>query len=391
MPRGTIAGLAALILWWLSGGTAAGDTLRLKNGNVLEGTITKQDERQVTIELPDVGAMVVERADIAALEDADNGAPAGSALQPAAPVNPDDLALFERPERDVRLSYPKVWHLKDRLDRHPYTVTITPKPFDPSARDFTVLELRKFYHASRTLGLKADSEAELLELFLRKFREKGAQLLDQHPVQVQGVTGQRMEARVAGPKSVIRMLVLVAVKDDALASLYCHAPAADFERFRGFFEAAAERWAPFAAAQGQSDNARLDAESARLTQGAVEAVQRRDETSAVSRLQEALRANPGDIATRAAYGSLLFDLALAKQDPQRGAALARAEAELQSVVEWLEALGDPQQAPALAQAYFLLGEIQSRGRNRPEQAKPLYKKALAAHPAHEGAKRALSR
>lgn len=379
--------LALLLLWQLPG-LALADTLRLKNGNVLEGTITQRDERQVTIELPDIGALAVDRADIAAIEEAKEAdAPAsGQAPAPAQPVSQDQLALFERTERDVRFWYPKGWHVQDRLDRHPYNVTVSPKPFDPSARNLVVVELTKYYHVSRTLGLKAANDAELAESFLRKFRERGAQILEQRPVQVQGVAGTRAEARAASTRAVSRLLIVAAAKDDTLAWLYAQAPAAEFEQYRGFFEAAAERLAPFAS--GTTDNERIDAESARRMAAAMQAVERGNADSAISRMQEALRINPGDAIMRVSYGSLLLDLGLQKRDPQL---LARSEAELGQVIEWLEPLADPRQAPTLAQAYFILGELARQGGNQPDRAKRLYEKALAVHPAHEGAKRALGR
>ena len=78
-----------LLLLTASGpGPADADVVRLKNGNTLEGTITAADERQVTIEIPDVGKLVVERAEIAELQqtagssESEDGTP--QAGQPAA-------------------------------------------------------------------------------------------------------------------------------------------------------------------------------------------------------------------------------------------------------------------------------------------------------------------
>ena len=371
--------------------SASADTLRLKNGNTLEGTITSRDDRHVTIELPDLGALVVDRAEIAAIE---QPPPAEAPPQPGsapAAVSGETLDWFGRPERDVRLAYPKGWNVLDRMDRHPYTVTASPDPLPPTSGAPTVLELRKYYHASRTAGVKPDARDRLLESYLDKLREQGARIGDRWAVTVQGVPGIAVEARRVGAKSVSRLLLVLAAKDDVLAVVYGQAPSAAFDAQRPLFLAAAERVAPFSADPANPDNTRLDAESRTLTEQALMAIKNGSAADAVGKMQTALRANPGDMVGRVAYGSLLLDLGLQEREPQRGASLARAEAELRQAAEWMEAERDPAKAPALAQVYFLMGELEARGRSDPANAKTLYERALEVLPTHPGAKKALGR
>ena len=371
---------------------AGADVVRLKNGNMLEGTISAADERQVTIELPDLGALVVDRADIAAIERA---APAGDdgavPAEPLAPVGDAALDVFVRPERSVRFPYPKGWHVQERADRHPYTVTASPEPLPPRMDVSTILELRKYYHASRTTGIRPAAGEQLLDVYLEQFRQQGARITDRRDAAVQGVPALKVEVRVVGSKSASRILLVLAVKDDTLAVLYCQAPTSKFSAQLGFFDAAAERIAPFSADASQSDNAGLDLESKRLAAQAMAALESGNATDAIDRLQQALRANPGDIMTRMAYGSLQLDVALQNAEPQRSTLLQRAEAELERAAEWLQAEAAPADAPALAQTYFMLGEVEARGRNDAAKARALYEKALSVFPAHPGAKQALGR
>ncbi len=372
---------------------AGADVVRLKNGNALEGTISAADERQVTIELPDLGAMVVNRAEIAAIEQAapsgDEGvaAPTGT----ASPVSDEALEVFVRSERSVRLPYPKGWHVQERADRHPYTVTTSPDPLPPRTGTPTILELRKYYHASRTTGLKAAAGEQLIESYLETFRRQGARITDRHDATVQGVPALEIEARAVGSKSATHLLLVLAVKDNTLAVLYCQSPAGTFDAQRGFFDAAAERFAPFSTDASQSDSAQLDLESKRITEQALIELKSGNVADAMSRLQQALRANPGDLMVRMAYGSLQLDVGLQKSEPQRTAFLQRAEAELQQAVAWLEVEADPADVPALAQAYFMLGEVEARGRNDAVKARTLYEKSLTVYPQHHGAKQALGR
>jgi hypothetical protein len=387
---------AAAVLCLLAAGlpaSAGADVVRLKNGNALEGEITASDERQVTIQIPDVGALMVDRADIAAIEQT---APSGAAEDAAPaeagpPVGEEALDVFARPERSVRLSYPKGWHVQERADRHPYTVTTSPDPLPPRTGTPTILELRKYYHASRTTGLKAATGGQLLEGYVEKFRAQGARITDRSGVTVQGAPGLRVEAHTASAQSSTRILLVLAVTDDTLAALYCQAPASTFESQRGLFEAAAGRFEPFSTDPAQPDNTVMDAESKRFAAKALDSLKAQHVTEAMNQLQQALRANPGDVATRTTYGSLQLDVALQERQPQRSALIQRAEAELRQVAGWLEAQAAPADAAALAQVYFLLGTVESRGRNDAAKGKALYEKALNLYPEHPGAKRALGR
>lgn len=372
---------------------AGADVVRLKNGNVLEGEVTASDERQVTIQIPDVGALTVNRADIAAIEQTvPSGVGEGAVPAEAGPPAVDEvLDVFARPDRSVRLPYPKGWHVQEHADRHPYVVTTSPDPLPPRTDAPTILELRKYYHASRTTGVKAATGEQLLEGHLEKFRAQGARITDRTAITVQGAPGLRAEARIASATSSIRLLLVLAEKDDTLAVLYCQAPASTFESQRRIFESAAGRFEPFSADPAQSDNAAIDLEGKHLTAQALALLKAQNVAEAVGRLQQGLRANPGDIAMRVAYGSLELDVALQKSEPQRASLVRRAEAELRQAAEWLERQANPGNAPMLAQTYFLLGEVASRGRNDAAKAKPFYEKALSADPQHPGAKRALGR
>lgn len=396
-----IAWLAAALLLLLTAanpGPADADVVRLKNGNTLEGDITAADERQVTIEIPDVGKLVVDRAEIASIEQDADSAGGGEDENAPAPPSQDvqtaaeeELAVFIRPERSVRLWYPKGWQMQERADRHPYTVTASPDTLPPSTDNPTILEVRKYYHASRTTGVKGGTDTQFLEGYLAKFREQGARITDRQETGLQGVPALRVEARAAGAKGASRILLVVAVKRDTLVVLYCQAPVGAFDEQQRFFEAAAERLEPFSTDPVASDNDALDLEGTRFAEQALAAVKTGNVTEAITRLQTALRANPGDTATRIAYSSLQLDLGLQQREPQRSAFLQRADAELHQVSEWLETQANPADAPALAQAYFLLGEVEARGRNNRDKAAAFYRKALSANPQHPGAKRALGR
>ena len=59
------------LIFFAAAGHAAADTIRLKNGNVLEGEIEEQTPETITIEIPYLGSMTVSRADIATVEEGD--------------------------------------------------------------------------------------------------------------------------------------------------------------------------------------------------------------------------------------------------------------------------------------------------------------------------------
>ncbi len=377
---------------------ATAETIRLKNGNELIGTIEQSDERTVTVRVPEVGTLTLSRSEIVSIGAGNGEAEPTTAPAPSSPPSEaPELALFKSPSRSVRLWYPKGWHVLESKDQYPYLVTVEPTPPNPdlTAMTPTTIELFKFYHVSLTMAFGRGTPREVLEQYIKTLPSLGGggTILAQRTLTVQGAPAQLIEMQAKDPRGTIplQMFILASVKDDVLASLYCQAPAAEFETHRRLYEAVARRVEPFSTNPNQPDNAALDGESAQLGLEALTLLKAGKPEGVVERFERAIRMNPADASTRMNYGSVLMTVAKNQTGQTREAMLARAEQEFRLAATLFEMAGPLQQvAPFIAQAYFLLGEIAHYGRDNRTQAKALYEQALRYY-RHPGAEQALKR
>jgi len=182
---------------------------------------------------------------------------------------------------------------------------------------------------------------------------------------------------------------VVAVKDDVLSTVFCQSPEQEFQTRRPMCEEVVKRVEPFSA--GRPDNEMLDAECAKLTEAALDAVKTGDAKTFMEKFKQALRINPGDALTHMNYGSLLMQLAGAQPAGESQANLLnRAEGELVTAANMFQVNYKPKLAPIVSQTFFLLGEIQYFGHNDRAKAKSLYEQSLKLWN-HGGAQEALKR
>ena len=72
------------------------DLVRLKNGNEIEGTITAQNDKEITIDVPGVGAITLTRADIASIAKRTPNSTAQSRLEALHPSSQLDTVEVDR-------------------------------------------------------------------------------------------------------------------------------------------------------------------------------------------------------------------------------------------------------------------------------------------------------
>ena len=393
-----------LAVMWLAcavgvAGPSSAETIRLKNGNEFSGTIERSDEQTVTVSVPDVGTLTLERSDIASIGPSTvDSAPAPPSPSPQVPRrDAPELALFRNPNRSVRLWYPKGWHVMESADQYPYLVTIEPTAPSPDLQAMapTTIELFKYYHVSLTMNFGQTSARDVLDRFVKTLPTLGGggTVLEQRSLIIQGVPAKlvTLQAKDRRSPTLLRMFVLAAVKDDVLATVFCQAPDTEFDSRRSLYEAVATRVEPFSIDADNADNARIDRESARLTNEALTLLKAGDGKGVAERFEHAVRINPGDAATRMNYGSVLFMAARDQSGDTRATLLNRSEQELQLSAKFFQTAWAPQDAaPLLSQVYFLLGEIAYFGRGDRARAKPLYEQSLRYY-RHPGAAEALKR
>jgi hypothetical protein len=83
-----VAGAIGLAALAAAARAAIAAEIELDNGRVLEGDVASSDERTVTIEIPDVGTMTMNRSEIRSID--------GHALPAAGPISPTRGAPSER-------------------------------------------------------------------------------------------------------------------------------------------------------------------------------------------------------------------------------------------------------------------------------------------------------
>jgi tetratricopeptide (TPR) repeat protein len=394
------AGLGALLG---AAPLALAGEIELKNGRVLEGDVVASDGRTVTIDIPEVGALTISRAEIRAID--------GHPLSETEPVpvtraNSSDAArnaqaddrweTFQNRKRGVKIAYPRGWHVLETADRFPYMVTIEPTPPSPdlAAATPTVIELFKYYHLATMTTFGRGDPAEVLERYVSDVLPTsgpGATVMQQRPASVQGVPARLVELRASDPRNQVplRLMVLAAVKRDVLVSLFCQAPEAEFEQHRAMCDEVVRRVRPFSSDAAQSDNEQLDAETNELMQQAHRAFQAGDMRTAVGACERALRINPGEPLVHMNYGSLLLEAG--KREPAgkgQDAVLGRAWQELDAANRLFGIVGSAKDAPVRSQILFLLGQIAQHARKNPKAAREYYEEALKLFD-HGGAKQAL--
>src|SRR3989338_9616967 len=169
MTRRTLA--AVLVVLFVGVPAVRAEQIRLKNGNVLDGTVKSRTKQQVVVTIPELGDLTLAADEILAIEGGSDPEPAADddvASEPAAAAGAEeasgDFRVFRSGKRGVRLSYPKTWHVKERPAQHPYVVTSRPEPImDPPTGPAPVaIELFKYYHASGTIGFDNAATAEEL-------------------------------------------------------------------------------------------------------------------------------------------------------------------------------------------------------------------------------------
>jgi hypothetical protein len=284
----------------------------------------------------------------------------------------------------------------ESINQFPYTVTVEPAPPNPdiAAAAPLVIELFKYYHLSTTTQFGQGKPEEVLNRFVTTTLPSTAamaQIVSQWDVTVQGVPGKLVEMKATDKRSStpLQMYVLAAVKDDVLSTVFCQSPEQEFQTHRPMCEEVVKRVEPFSA--GRADNEMLDAESAKLTEAALDAVKAGDAKTFMEKFEQALRINPGDPTTHMNYGSLLMQFAGAQPPGDNQATLLnRAEGELVTAANMFQVNYKPKLAPIVSQTFFLLGEIQYFARNNPAKAKSLYEQSLKLWN-HAGAQEALKR
>ena len=401
LSKSVMWGVAAVLVVLFVGVLAVrAEQIRLKNGNVLEGTIKSRTKQQVVVTIPELGDLTLAADEILAIEGgsdpepaADDDAASESDAAAGAEEASGDFRVFRSGKRGVRLSYPKTWHVKERPDQHPYVVTSRPEPImDPPTGPAPVaIELFKYYHASGTIGFDhAATAEELLARAKEMFLKAGGTILQETPREVQLAPGLVMEGEGNPPGgSALRMLMLFTARHDVLVSLFCQAPAEQFEANRPVFEEVIAQAAPFST--GDADNAQLDRHTNQLEREGVQALEKGNGDLALKRLSEAVAVNPGAPTHHLSFGSALMLVGRQAPEEHRAGLLGRAEQELTLAAGLFPIVdGKKESAPMRAQALFLLGEIAEFVRVDHARAQHFYQLALKAYP-HPGAQEAMKR
>lgn len=382
----------------LAAPAASAELIRLKNGNTMDATVTGQNEREITVDVPGAGAMTLSRGEIASIEASPKGPPGeeGTPVGEDATAPDAQLAVFKNAARGVRICYPKGWHVMETADRHPYLVTIEPTPPDRRLEVMApvVIELFKFYHASLTTPFGRTSEEIVTRYMDGAIKSGKGTVVETTMVHVQGVKARLSMVEAADPRNPslkLKMFILAAVKDDVLVGLFCQSQEDEFERRRELFRSVVARVEPFSKDPAHADNAQLDRESGRMANEAMAALKADDGRRLGELFEQALRINPGDAATHMNLGGTLFALSRSASGQMQAEMLERSERELLVAAQYFEAGGvSTATAPVISQAYFLLGEIAYFARHDFARAQGLYQQALRFAP-HKGAEDALKR
>ena len=287
-------------------------------------------------------------------EPAKETAPAASSAVAAHEPEPsrDDSGSWERftsASRALAIDYPNGWHKLEKTQQFPYVVTIKPTPPSADANTMapTVIEVFKYYHASRTLPFAKGTSEEILEKFLTEVLpstgQPGTRLVKQEPITVQSVPGRVAELQGKDPRgdTELQIMVMASIKDDVLVALFCQSPQGEFAAMRAVCEHVIRTVEPFSADPKVTDNILMDEESGRLGNDALAALQVGDGNRMVEAFEEAIRINPGYPVSHLNYGSILMTLAKEQQADESGTLLDRAEEELKQAVRLFEQSGDP--------------------------------------------------
>ncbi|MCI0559970.1 MAG: hypothetical protein MN733_15885, partial [Nitrososphaera sp.] len=296
------------------------DVIRLTNGNNLEGEIVASDERHITVEIPGLGALVLNKNEILSVEKASLEESGSSQGGISTSLKETHLVAFANSERSVRFWYPEGWHVIEKLHQHPYVVTILPVRPNPNAQyaEPVAIELVKHFHASRTLNLRVADDQKLLEEYTAGLFPSGGAIMRKEKRDLQGAPAMLMEVKAKGPeRSTYRVWVLAAVKQDTLVALFCQAYVDRFETYQSIFEEIIRKAEPFSSNPLNSDNAIMDhANQARIDQVQL-ALQKGEGDKARQLFEQAIRDNPGDAATRMHYGAFLLSVAGQLSDMQK--------------------------------------------------------------------------
>ena len=366
------------------------DVIRLKNGNVVEGTVESRTENEITVQIPGVGVMVFATSDVAAIEAGPGAAPVtapaeatAASPEPAADEVPADArwAIFRSPERTVRMAYPKGWRVQELKDSYPYLVSFRPAPGADGTEPPVAIELFKYYHPSYALGLKArGTPEEFMQAFLAQFSQMGGRILGEEPLDVQGAAGRVFEAEGTDKSGVHRLFVLSVAKHDVVVQLYCQAPPAEFESYRALFKDVIAQAQPFSADPKRKDGEWLDQHTGRLEMEAVKAFEAGDGETFAKRFQEAKRINPGNAQHPLQYGTRLFMLAAHRNDAPAQEVLERAEHELRLALALADCWAPPEEAaPIKGQAFYMLAGMADRV-GRSDDAKAMLRESLRVYP-----------
>lgn len=162
----------------------------------------------------------------------------------------DALAVFQSAPGAIRLPFPKGWYVLDGKLPQGYRVRATPKQPDPT-RPFEpfLVDLSKFAQAPTRLKLGQGTPQQLTDRYAQHLltRMRG-RVLKQEWITIQGLRGRLVEASATDDHDVRhRVMIVVVVYGDVLASLLCEAPPEEFDTYRKTFRRIAETMEPFAA------------------------------------------------------------------------------------------------------------------------------------------------
>ncbi|MBI2094052.1 MAG: hypothetical protein HYT88_04945 [Candidatus Omnitrophica bacterium] len=260
-------------LWGIVCVSSSAETIYLKNGKKISGTIIKRDTNTIEIKPEDGGRVPywldeIERIEGETLQET----PIVPQLQQSVVSNEssEEWAEFSDSKVGIRMWYPKGWQAQTGKISYGdgYRLMLTPQPPDPQnpkALLPTVVDLSKIYQASATMKLGDGEPLERLNRYVERFLTTGgATIVEERSLPVQDAATRYFEAHVRDASGLPRryLIVLAALRRDVLVTMFCESQDRDtFEWLRSKCEAIARRIEPFSFEATHRDNMRVHSQS----------------------------------------------------------------------------------------------------------------------------------